>query len=283
MNLKFKKHVIIVGSARSGTSWLCELLARPRRYRLLFEPEHEFNTKSGHQLCDRWIDGAKDAGKGQNYLKRVFLNRVNNNWIAQHSNRKWKRHLWPFVPKRFIIKFVRCNLAASYMNKVFHIPVVHIVRNPYDVIESQERVRFPWLYDLSRFEKDIKLVAFTKERYNFDLTNIDLQSNIEKLALRWCLENIVALEIQKNRNPDYRIIKFEELRNDKNVYLNLCKDLDFDTISNIDTVYDRPSSKSHPRGLKGTKIKEATLNESELESISVILQTFGLDFYPINK
>lgn len=283
MNLKFNKHVIIVGSARSGTSWLCELLARPHRYRLLFEPEHEFNTKSGHQLCDRWIEDTKDAGKGHNYLKRVFLNRVNNDWIAQHSNRKWKRHLWPFVPKRFIIKFVRCNLAADYMNKAFRISVVHIVRNPYDVIESQERVKFPWLYDLSRFVNDEKLASFTKERYDFDLTKTNLLSNIEKLALRWCLENIVALEIQKNRNSDYRVIKFEELRNNKNVYLNLCKDLDLDTLPDIDTIYERPSSKSHPRGLKGTKIQKATLNESELGSISVILQTLGLDFYPINK
>ncbi len=281
MSTNFNKHVIIVGSARSGTSWLCELLAKPPRYRLLFEPEHEFNTENGHLLCDRWIEDSEDAGKGHNYLKRVFLNRVDNNWIAQNSNRKWKRHLWPFVPKKFIIKFVRCNLAANYMNNVFEIPVIHIIRNPYNVIESQHRVQFPWLYDLSRFEKDKKLGILVREKYNFQLTKTESLSNIEKLTLRWCIENIVVLENYNKRSSTYKVIKFEELRNDKEVYLNICKEFNLETLANLDAVYGRPSSKSHPRGLKGNGVKDTSLNESELESISAVLQSFGLDFYPI--
>lgn len=281
MNNKFNKHIIIVGSARSGTSWLCELLARPHRYRLLFEPEHEFNTKDGHLLCDRWIENASDAGKSHNYLKRIFLNRVNNNWIAQHSNRKWKRHLWPFVPKRFVIKFVRCNMAADYINKAFQIPVIHIIRNPYNVIESQQRVQFPWLYDLSRFEKQEKLVALVREKYKFDLTNVNLLSNIEKLALRWCMENIVALEIQKDRNINFKVIKFEELRNDKNLFKNICKEFNLKTLPNLESVYEQPSSKSHSRGLKGTKPKSTVLSQDELKSMGAIFNSFGLDFYPI--
>lgn len=280
---KFNKHIIIVGSARSGTSWLCELLAKPYRYRLLFEPEHEFNTKEGHLLCDRWISDAQEAGKGHNYLKRVFLNRIDNNWIAQLSNRKWKRHLWPLIPKRFIIKFVRCNLAANYINKTFKIPVIHIIRNPFDVIESQQRVRFPWLYDLSRFEKQKKLVTLVKEKYNFNLTNTVLLSDVEKLAVRWCLENIVTLDIYKNRNTNYKVVKFEALRNDKQIYMNICKEFNLQTLPDIDAVYENPSSKSHSRGLKGNKPQKISLNQEELESISAILQTFNLDFYPINK
>jgi len=279
---KFNKHIIIVGSARSGTSWLCELLAKPFRYRLLFEPEHEFNTSKGHLLCDRWIEDAQDAGKGHNYLKRVFSNRVNNNWIAQLSNRKWKLHLWTFIPKRFIIKFVRCNLAANYMNKAFKIPVVHIIRNPFDVIESQQRVRFPWLYDLSRFEKQDKLVALVQEKYNFDLTNTALLSDIERLAVRWCLENVVTLDIN-NSITNYKVIKFEALRNDKDIYMNICKEFNLQTLPAIDAVYENPSSKSHSRGLKGNKPQKISLNQEEVVSISAILQIFDLKFYPINK
>lgn len=280
---RLSKHIIIVGSARSGTSWLCELMARPYRYRLLFEPEHEFNTIDGHHLCDRWIEDAEAAGKGHNYLKRVFLNRVNNDWIAQLSNRKWKRHLWPFVPKKFIIKFVRCNLAADYMNKVFEIPVIHIIRDPYDVIESQQRVRFPWLYDLTYFEKDEKLAILIREKYNFDLNCIAVLSKIEKLALRWSLENLVALEIQRNKSRTYRVVKFEELRKDKKVYIDICKEFNLQTLSNLDEVYDNPSSKSHSRGLKGTNPKSLILNQDELKNIGTIFRTFGLDFYPIKE
>ncbi len=278
---RFNKHIIVVGSARSGTSWLCELLARPHRYRLLFEPEHEFNTQNGYLLCDHWIEDAIDAGKGHHYLKRVFLNRVNNNWIAQHSNRKWKRHLWPFVPKRFVIKFVRCNLAANYINKTFQIPVLHLIRNPYDVIESQQRVRFPWLYDLSRFRQQEKLRELVLEKYGFALDAIDQLSNTEKLALRWCLENVVSLNLNKMESLNYRVVKFEDLRGDKELYLKICNEFNLDTPSNLDVVYERPSSKSHPRGLKGEKVKISSLDKRDLENIGAILRKFGLDFYPI--
>ena len=51
----YSKHIIIAGSARSGTSWLAEIIALQFRYRLLFEPEHEFQTQEGHLICDKFI------------------------------------------------------------------------------------------------------------------------------------------------------------------------------------------------------------------------------------
>jgi len=138
---RFNKHIIVVGSARSGTSWLSETLAQPYRYRMLFEPEEETRTKNGYLLCDQWFTEPSDSAEAYAYLRRVFKNRVDCDWIAQNSNRKWKRHLWPFVPKQFIIKFVRCNLSAQYMNTIFNIPVIHIIRNPYDVIQSHQRAK----------------------------------------------------------------------------------------------------------------------------------------------
>mgnify|MGYP003671147525 CR=1 FL=1 len=147
----YHKHIVILGSARSGTSWFSELIALQHRYRMLFEPEHEFNTKEGKLICDRFLTSETSAPSIDRYFKRIFANRVDSDWIAQISNRKWKRHLWPFIPKKYIIKFVRCNLSAHYMVERFKIPTVLIVRNPYDVLASQQRVKFPWLYDLNFF------------------------------------------------------------------------------------------------------------------------------------
>ena len=113
---RYQKHIVILGSARSGTSWLSELMALQHRYRMLFEPEHEFNTENGKLICDRYLLKAHVSDAINDYLKRVFSNRVDSDWIAQLSNRKWKRHLWPFIPKKYVIKFVRCNLAAHYLS-----------------------------------------------------------------------------------------------------------------------------------------------------------------------
>src|SRR5690606_19122620 len=123
---KYHKHIIIVGTARSGTSWLSETIARQHRYRMLFEPVQETRTKKGYLLCDKWLVNKKESAEAHAYLKQVFANRVDCNWIAQNSNRKFKRHLWPWLPKKYVIKYVRANLSAKYMNETFQIPVIHM-------------------------------------------------------------------------------------------------------------------------------------------------------------
>lgn len=43
---KYNNHLVVLGSARSGTSWLSELIAQQHRYRMLFELEIEFYNKA---------------------------------------------------------------------------------------------------------------------------------------------------------------------------------------------------------------------------------------------
>ena len=278
---KFNKHIIIVGSARSGTSWLAETIAKQYRYRSLFEPEHEFNTPNGHLLCDRWVTQKEGFKKGYTYLKKVFANRVDNDWIAQNSNRKWKRHLWPFIPKKYVIKFVRCNLAAPYMQEEFGIPVVHIVRNPYDVLHSQQRVKFPWLYDLSRFANDVALVELLREEFQFQFKEESKYAPLEKLAIRWCIENVVPITLQKAESKNYRLIRHEDLRNNIGVFLQLCSDFNLEPLANVATEYTKPSSKTHPKSTIITPETHAKqFSNDELQQINAILDTFGAHFYP---
>lgn len=216
---RYNKHVIVLGSARSGTSWLSENLAKPFRYRMLFEPEHDERTPKGHLLTDRFFSEKHPASKEAiKYLHQVFQNRMDCNWIAQHSNRKYKMHLWPFIPKKFIIKLVRFNLSGQFLHKEFQIPIVQIIRHPFDVIQSQKRVNFPWLLDFSFFLKQNHLVELVQKEFNYDLRQIDKKSVTEKLAVRWCLENVIPLEINTVPSENYWVIKHEDLRNDIQVY-----------------------------------------------------------------
>ena len=281
---QYSKHLIITGSARSGTSWLGEVIARQKRYRMLFEPEHEFNTLKGVLVADRWIKNERDSPKAHNYLKEVFANRVDNDWIAQLSNRKYKMHLWPLIPKRYIIKFVRANLSTKYMNETFKIPVIHIIRNPYSVLASQQRVKFPWLYNLDYFKNQPDLVALVQKEFNFDLVDSDNLSPLELLTIRWSLENIIPLQIVEPYQYKNRIVRHEDLRNDINIFLDICKDFSLEPIDNIETEYKRPSSKTHPRSTIINPIeKEKIFNREEINQINGILTIFRCDLYPIQK
>ena len=274
----YKKHLIIVGSARSGTSWFSELIARQHRYRMLFEPEHEFNTQEGKLICDRYLSEAISNKSINGYLKRVFANRVDNDWIAQISNRKWKRHLWPFIPKKFIIKFVRCNLAANYFAEAYTIPVIFIVRNPYDVLASQQRVQFPWLYDISWFQSQDKLCNIIQENYDIDIRMKKEVSNLEKLCLRWCIENTIPF-LQKG-NPSIKRYKYEDIKADMNLFLKICKDYNIKPLQNLQHLYTQPSSKTHPKSKIVTgKDTVKPFSKEEYTTINRYLDIFKIDYY----
>lgn len=274
----YNKHLVVLGSARSGTSWLSELFAQQHRYRMLFEPEHEFNTKKGKLICDKYLTNVNATYSVKTYLKRVFKNQVDNDWIAQISNRKWKRHLWPFIPKKYIIKFVRFNLSAHLLIDEFQIPTIFVIRNPYDVLASQNRVRFPWLFDLSHFSSQPELCDLIQKEFGFDISNIQNLSNLDKLSLRWCIENSVPFI--NNGHDKIELYKHEDLRNDKNLFLKICKDHQLEPLKNIDEVYTKPSSKTHPRSkVRKEKSPDAKFTPEEYQTINKYLDIFQIDFY----
>ncbi|MCK7589895.1 sulfotransferase domain-containing protein [Subsaxibacter sp. CAU 1640] len=276
----YNKHIIIVGTARSGTSWISETIAKQHRYRMLFEPEHETNTSRGYLLCDQLIQTKEDSIAAHLYLKKVFANRVDCDWIAQCSNRKFKRHLWPFIPKRFIIKFVRGNLSAAYMNRDFDIPVVHILRNPYDVLHSQQQVNFPWLYNLEIFKSQNELVRLIRDNFHLDIKNTEHFTPLEVLTLRWCIENVIPLKLLRPQSKSYHVIKYEDLRKDINLFRHMCNELNLEPIKKLEEHYESPSSKTHKRSkLLNGDGKIQHLKESEYLRINKILDLFSPDFY----
>lgn len=282
---KYTKHLIIVGTARSGTSWLSELIAQQHRYRILFEPEQETRTKKGYLLCDKWFENRADAGKmADDYLKKIFANRVDSDWIGQASNRSFKRHLWPFVPKKYIIKFVRANLSAKYMNDAFQIPVIHIIRNPYDVLQSQLRSNFPWLTDLSHFAKQENLVNLVKENFGFDISDPSPFSKLELLTIRWCIENVLPLEVMELYQNNSAVIKYEDLRENIQVFYELCEKFDIKPVDNIVDIYNKPSSKTHSKSSLVTKEKQKfEWNKEQLREVNGILKMFKTSLYPLKS
>ena len=247
---------------------------------MLFEPEHELRTKSGHLLCDQWITTSKTSPKAHAYLKRLFANRVDCDWIAQNSNRSYKRHLWPFVPKKFIIKFVRGNLLSKYVNEDFGIPVIHVIRNPYDVISSQLRSNFPWLYNLSIFSNQESLVQLIKDRFDFDIRQYPNLSKVEVLCLRWCIENVIPLEVLEPYQGPWTLLRYEDLFSDLQVFMNVCQEYNLDVVPNIEAIYRQPSTKTHSKstirhGIASTSV----LSDEDRRSVKRLLEVFKTQLY----
>lgn len=278
---KYTKHIIIVGTARSGTSWLSETIAQQHRYRMLFEPEEETRTPKGYLLCDQWIEQPKESKKADAYLKRIFANRVDCDWIAQNSNRDFKRHLLPVIPKKYIIKFVRANLLAKYMNECYGIPVIHMIRNPYDVIYSQLRANFSWLTDLKKFADQDRLVSLLKDRFHINITDCSEFSKLELLTIRWCIENVIPLETLEPYQYKSQVVRYEDLFSNISYFYKLCKDFGITPVENIEHIYTLPSTKTHRNSSIKTKMKKQVSFEThELVEINGILDAFQTKLYP---
>ncbi len=278
---KFNKHIIIAGSARSGTSWLAEVISKTFRYRLLFEPDHEDHVLGAKVLSDKYIIEQQENWELNLFLNKVFKNRFDNDWIAQNSNRKYKMHLWPFLPKMYIIKLIRSNLAVKFINQTYNIPIIHIIRNPYDVIFSQNRVKFPWLYNLSYFREQEELVSLIKDKTGFDISRNDF-SDIEKLAIRWCIENVVPLQFQAPYVNKATIVKYEDLKDNLDAFYELVNRFNLELPPNIDEIYNRPSSKTHPKStIRAVNEESNFLDDKDYSEVKNILETFQVSLYKV--
>lgn len=259
---------------------MAEIIAQQFRYRLLFEPEHEFQTEKGHLICDKLVTTSNITEEQITYLTQIFNNKVDNDWIGQVSNRKYKMHLWPFLPKKYVIKFVRANLATTFINNHFKIPILFIVRNPFDVIASQQRVKFPWLYNLNHFKSQEDLKVTLSRKYDFDWLEIEDFSEIEILCLRWCIENATILKQQNSLPSDFKIIEYEKLKADVKLYLNICEDFNLKPIKNIEEIYAKPSSKTHPNSeIRKDFNNKQNLSQSDIKKISKLLLRFNITNY----
>ena len=89
--------------------------------------------------------------------------------------------------------------------------------------------------------------------------------------------------MQKDKSDTYKIVRFEDLRNNSGIYKDICHEFNLKTVENLDDVYGKPSSKAHARGLKGDKPQNSSMNQEEIKNISIILNKFNLKFYPLEN
>ena len=268
------KRLIILGSARSGTSWLCETLSRQSRYRLLFEPEHPNHVKQGKFIADH-TRFSLDEDFAKFFFNKVFSNRIDNDWIAQHSYRKYKMHLWPFIPKFFVIKMIRTNLLTSFFLNNYSHPILFVVRNPYQVIHSQNRVKFPWLYDLGVFAKNEKLCSDLYEHTGIVL-KCEVFSDFEKLVIRWGIENcLYALP----SHPNLFFHKYEDLKKDHTIIPSLMLKVKMEVPDNLSEIIQKPSSKTHKHSTVFYNTSDLTLNQDQKNIVKSILSRFPHQYY----
>lgn len=184
---RLEDNLLVVGSGRSGTTWLAELLNYSLEYRIVFEP---FSPLAIHYRVGR------GAGRGRHYVppeasfqykdrvKKYLLGHVSNPWVnrVQRSNR-WSR--------RIMVKAVRLNAMLGWMQHNFpELKIILIVRDPYSVAYSFAERK--WNNVASRYTSQEDLMA------NFSQEQIDLLQNpkgfFQEGIVVWAIETFMPLK-----------------------------------------------------------------------------------------
>ena len=101
------RSVLLLGSARSGTTWLAQNISDQCKLRLVFEP-FTSTQNSRWSLPDRTFVAPECENKQINTAIEQILNgSIKNRWTDQFNLQIWSN-------KR-IIKEVRCNLLIPYL------------------------------------------------------------------------------------------------------------------------------------------------------------------------
>jgi len=190
------KSVFLAGGARSGTTWLSELINYDNTYRFMFEP---FGVR---QLGDFWYGSyvrPDDADAAMRERAGFILSgRFHDPWVDQFNKR--------FSAQRRLIKEVRANLWLKWLRTQFpQVPVVLIMRHPIPTVRS----RFKRYFDAEdRSLVDTDPAKRTAEFRHYLLDQHDLvedhlgpfkdvianaQSVWDQRLLVWCVQNYVPL------------------------------------------------------------------------------------------
>lgn len=174
--------ILIVGSTRSGTTFLMESINQNNDYRLIFEPFNNTYTDEWSDFATReHIDLNQIDSHKKKAVKKILSGQISNSWINRY-NRK-------IISEKRLIKAVRANLLIEHIRDEYpDLQIIYLVRNPYDVVASRINMNFDSL-DLYQVLEKSNFLAKHYSDINRDELMKQLDSKEAKHAALWCIEN----------------------------------------------------------------------------------------------
>lgn len=280
-----RKSILIAGTARSGTTWLGDLIASQIPSRILFEP---FNPDlvpeyRGFHYFQYLRPGTENL-EFRSFAHKVFTGEIRNRWTDRQNERIRSEYR--------IIKEIRVNLALKWLHDNFpEVPILFLLRHPCAVVSSRMELNWAADRDIERFLSQPDLITDHLAPY-MDLIK-NAKTDEEKHAVIWSVSNLVPL---KQFNPnEIKIVYYESLCIQPEIELPVIFAAIGQTYHHAknDTV-DRPSQTTRATSAVVTGTDKISgwgkkLSPSQIENILRVVDKFGLShlygdsYLPLNK
>lgn len=194
MSSSFRSLTLILGSGRSGTTWLMNLLNHDTRHEVRFEPLHHAFLPREH--FDRSRGGIPSPALRER-IERAFEGPIASSWIRR------------FVPPEgvecagVVVKTIRLHGFLRWLLESYpEMRLILLLRHPLAVALSQRRMAFGDVL-ARRLRGDEPDRAFPGARPMLEAA----ESPIARGAADWCIANLLAL---RDLDPERAHVLFYE-------------------------------------------------------------------------
>ena len=208
----YRHSVLLVGSGRSGTSWVPEVINFDHSYRYLYEPFHSKHVPIARGWLPRqYVRPDDDDRERLDLASRIFSGRLRNAYADAYNK--------CVVARKRLIKDTRLQLALGWIRRRFpEMPMIYLMRHPCAVINS--RMQLGRDCDLSRqFFSQPALMSDHLEPFRAEMERAT--DDFERHAYIWCVENYVPM--RQLARGDAHLIFYEHVCTDPRAELaRLC-------------------------------------------------------------
>jgi Sulfotransferase family len=268
------KSAIVAGTARSGTTWLAEIIASQYPCRIMFEPFHSRKVAAFQEFnYFQYMRPTEQNNALFSYCQNVFSGDIRDNWID--------RQVEHVFPKYRLIKEIRANLFLNWMHHFFpEIPILFIVRHPCAVVLSRMQLGWATDEDIDSFLCQTRLID------DFLIDHLDVirgaTTTEEKHAVIWCVSNLVP--IRQFGPGSLNTVFYENLTRDPMAEIpKIFRLLNHRYRDNVFAIVDRPSITSRSIKAIGSGNNQGNdwksrLSPRQIEKILSVVERFHLDY-----
>ena len=199
----YRRTVLLVGSGRSGTSWVPDVINHDRSYRYMYEPFHSKHVRAArHWLPRQYVRPDDDDPRRLELATRILSGRLRNAYADEYNK--------CVVAHRRLVKDTRLQLALGWIRKRFPgMPMIYLMRHPCAVVNS--RLQLERDSDLGRmFLSQPELMADHLEPFRAAMERVG--DDFERHVFIWCVENYVPM--RQLRAGDVHLVFYERICED---------------------------------------------------------------------
>ena len=193
--------ILVAGTARSGTTWLADIIQTQLSCRVMFEP-FQARLVGGYRQFNyfQYMRPEEENGDLAAFCRRVFAGEIRHRWIDREVDQ--------LRPSCRLVKEIRANLMLKWMRERFpEVPQLFIVRHPCAVVASRMQLGWDTDGDLNPLLGQKHLVE------DFLADKLDLihaaGTPEEKHALIWSITNLVPL--RQFKKGELTVVYYEDL------------------------------------------------------------------------